>query len=101
MSIFPLLAILFVAFLLYFVITNLLSLFRGGTNRTNDFYTPPYDEKTHEHHAAFSMHQDATPSDHGDWGGRDMSHDHHGSGGSNDSGGGDGGGHQSSGGGDN
>lgn len=97
MNIFPMAITLLIGFMLFVVITNLLSKSRrdgSGTGGTGSFYQPPYDGMPQDpffnfpgEHETFHQSSHAAP-DSGDWGGRNMSFDHHDAGNSGDTGGG-------------
>ena len=77
-----------VGFIVLLVISNL----RSRSRDTNGFYHSPDDPVIRDGYLDSSIHQGETSQDGGDWGSRDMSHDHHDAGDYSDSGGGDWGG---------
>ena len=87
---------LFVGLLLVLVISSLISRSRN----THDFYPPHEDGTPHTTYLGHAGNAETKSDDGGDWGGRDMSHDHHHHGDSGDGGdwgGGDAGGGSDSG----
>lgn len=88
MDIVQIVAILFAVLLVFLAISNL----RSRSPDTTGFYHDPYyDRSSHTGYTDIPSGHAADSNDRGDWGGRDMSHDHHGevdSGGGGDWGGG-------------
>lgn len=99
MSIFPTAIALLVGAMVVMALVNVIIQIRDrrdGSKRPHDFYPPPYDATQQDPYLRFpaedhaSSHISHTGHDGGDWGGRDMSSDHHNLGG----GGGHSGGHE-------
>lgn len=100
MDIVQIVAIVLAVFLVFLAISN----WRSKSRDTTGFYHDPYyDRSSHTGYAGIPGEHAADSNDRGDWGARDMSHDHHGevdSGGGGDWGGGDAGGGEGGGGGE-
>jgi hypothetical protein len=88
MSVLTLGIFLAVGFMVLLVISSL----RSKSRNSNDYYHSPDDSVIRDGYVASSIHHGEPSQDGGDWGGRDMSHDHHNSGHHSDSGSGDAGG---------